>query len=58
VAGQKIIPQQLAYRLETLVNLRDALVQDADALDHDLLFDHLHQRLDDLGEFADTVDKR
>ena len=58
VAGQKIIPQQLAYRLETLVNLRDALVQDADALDHDLLFDQLHQRLDDLGEFADTVDKR
>jgi len=58
VAGQKIIPQQLAYRLETLVNLRDALVHDSDALDHDLLFDHLHQRLDDLGEFADTVDKR
>jgi uncharacterized protein YutE (UPF0331/DUF86 family)/predicted nucleotidyltransferase len=58
VAGQKIIPQQLAYRLETLVNLRDALVHDPDALDHDLLYDHLHQRLDDLGEFADTVDKR
>src|SRR5579872_6950631 len=33
VAGQKIIPQQLAYRLETLVNLRDALVHDPDALD-------------------------
>jgi uncharacterized protein YutE (UPF0331/DUF86 family)/predicted nucleotidyltransferase len=58
VAGQKIIPQQLAYRLETLVNLRDSLVHDPDALDHDLLYDHLHQRLDDLGEFADTVDKR
>lgn len=58
VAAQKIIPQQLAYRLETLVNLRDALVHDPDALDHDLLFDHLHQRLDDLGEFADVVDKR
>lgn len=58
VAGQKIIPQQLAYRLETLVNLRDALVHDPDALDHDLLYDHLHQRLDDLGEFADVVDKK
>lgn len=58
VSGQKIIPQQLAYRLETLVNLRDALVHDPDALDHDLLYDHLHHRLDDLGEFADVVDKR
>lgn len=58
VAGQKIIPQQLAYRLETLVNLRDALVHDPDALDHDLLYDHLHHRLNDLGEFADTIDKR
>lgn len=58
VAGQKIIPQQLAYRLETLVNLRDALVHDPDALDHDLLYDHLHHRLNDLGEFADVVDKR
>lgn len=58
VAGQKIIPQQLAYRLETLVNLRDSLVHDPDALDHDLLYDHLHHRLNDLGEFADVVDKR
>lgn len=58
VAGQKIIPQQLAYRLETLVNLRDALVHDSDTLDHDLLYDHLHHRLNDLGEFADVVDKR
>jgi len=58
IAGQKIIPQELAYRLEVLVNLRDALVHDPDSLDHDLLFDHLHQRLDDLGEFVGVIDKR
>ncbi len=58
IAGQKIIPQELAYRLEVLVNLRDTLVHDPDALDHDLLYDHLHQRLDDLGEFVNVIDKR
>lgn len=58
VAAQKIIPQTLAYRLEVLTNLRDALVHDPSTLDHDLLYDHVHQRLDDLKTFADTVEEK
>lgn len=58
VAAQKIIPQTLAYRLEVLTNLRDALVHDPSTLNHDLLYDHVHQRLDDLKTFADTVEEK
>ena len=58
VAAQKIIPQELAYRLEVLTNLRDSLVHDPSTLNRDLLYDHLQQRLDDLKMFADTVEER
>jgi uncharacterized protein YutE (UPF0331/DUF86 family)/predicted nucleotidyltransferase len=58
VAAQKIIPQTLAYRLEVLTNLRDALVHDPSTLNHDLLYDHVRQRLDDLKTFADTVEEK
>lgn len=58
VAAQKIIPPELAYRLETLVNLRDALVHEPDTLDRALLYDLLRQRLDDLSAFADVIEKR
>lgn len=58
VAAQKIIPQTLAYRLEVLTNLRDALVHDPSTLNHDLLYDHVQQRLDDLKTFADTVEEK
>src|SRR5438132_12728090 len=57
VAAQKIIPQTLAYRLEVLTNLRDALVHDPSTLNRDLLYDHIQQRLDDLKIFADTVEE-
>ena len=56
VAGQQIIPQALAYRLEILTNLRDVLVHDSSTLDRDLLYDHIQQRVDDLKTFADTVE--
>ena len=56
VAAQGIIPQTLAYRLEILINLRDALVHDAGTLSHDLLYDHIQQRLDDLKTFADAIE--
>ncbi len=58
VAAQKIIPQELAYRLEVLTNLRDSLLHDPSTLNRDLLYDHLRQRLDDLKMFADTVEER
>jgi uncharacterized protein YutE (UPF0331/DUF86 family)/predicted nucleotidyltransferase len=58
VASQKIIPQALAYRLEVLTNLRDSLVHDPGTLDHDLLYEHIQQRLDDLKVFADTVEEK
>jgi uncharacterized protein YutE (UPF0331/DUF86 family)/predicted nucleotidyltransferase len=56
VAAQHIIPQTLAYRLEILINLRDALVHDPGTLSHDLLYDHIQQRLDDLKTFADAIE--
>lgn len=58
VAAQRIIPQTLAYRLEILINLRDALVHDAGTLSHDLLYDHIQQRLDDLKTFADAIEEK
>jgi uncharacterized protein YutE (UPF0331/DUF86 family)/predicted nucleotidyltransferase len=58
VAGQQIIPRPLAYRLEVLTNLRDALIHDPSAIDRDLLYDHLQQRLGDLEEFADIIEKK
>ncbi|HLX40600.1 MAG TPA: HepT-like ribonuclease domain-containing protein [Ktedonobacteraceae bacterium] len=57
VAAQSIIPQTLAYRLEILINLRDALVYESGTLSHDLLYDHI-QHLDDLKTFADTIEKK
>ncbi len=56
VAAQHIIPQTLAYRLEILINLRDALVHDPGTLSHDLLYDHIQQRLDDLKIFVDAIE--
>lgn len=51
IAAQQLIPRPLAYRLEILVNLREALVYDAQSLEHELLYEHIHQRLTDLTEF-------
>ncbi len=58
VAAQQIIPGTLAYRLEILTNLREALVYDPGALSHDLLYDHLQQRIGDLETFATTIEER
>ncbi len=58
VASQHIIPSVLAYRLEILTNLRDTLVHDPGTLNHDLLYDHIQQRLGDLEAFADTVEEK
>jgi len=58
VAAQKLIPHPLAYRLEVLTDLRDALVHDPSMLNRDLLYDHIQQRLGDLETFANTVEER
>ena len=58
VAAQHIIPQTLAYRLEVLTDFRDVLVHDPGTLDHDVLYDHLQQRLGDLESFNLAVEER
>lgn len=58
VAAQQIIPHTLAYRLEVLTNLRDSLVHDPSALNRDLLYEHIQQRLDDLEAFAQVVEEK
>ena len=58
VAAQRLIPQQLSYRLEVLTNLRDALVQDPGSLNRDLLYDHIQQRLEDFDAFAAAVEEK
>jgi len=58
VAAQQIIPNPLAYRLEVLINLRDMLVHETSALNHDLLYDYIQQRIDDLEAFANAVEEK
>jgi len=58
VAAQQIIPKPLSYRLELLTNLRDALVHDSSTLNHDFLYEHLQQRLEDLETFANTIEEQ
>jgi uncharacterized protein YutE (UPF0331/DUF86 family)/predicted nucleotidyltransferase len=58
VAAQQIISNTLAYRLEILTNLREALVYDSGTLSHDLLYDHIQQRVGDLETFASAIEER
>jgi uncharacterized protein YutE (UPF0331/DUF86 family)/predicted nucleotidyltransferase len=58
IAAQHIIPQTLAYRLEVLTDFRDALVHDPTTLDHDLLYDHIQHRLDDVVNFTSAIEER
>ena len=58
VASQGILAKPLAYRLEVLVNLRDALLHNTDTFDRDVLYDYLYTRLDDLDTFADKMESQ
>src|SRR5947209_5321337 len=58
VAAQQVVPRSLAYRLEVLTNLRDALVRDPGTLNRDLLYDHIQQRLGDLEAFASAIEEK
>lgn len=58
IAAQQIIPRLLAFRLEILINLRDALVHEPGTLDYDQLYESIQQRTDDLEAFAVAVEER
>jgi uncharacterized protein YutE (UPF0331/DUF86 family)/predicted nucleotidyltransferase len=58
VAAQNIIPRPLTYRLESLANLRDALVHEPETLNRELLYDYMQHNLDDFREFATTIEEK
>lgn len=58
IAEQQLIPRSLAYRLEVLTDLRDALICAPDTLNRDVLYEHIQYRLGDLEAFADTIDEK
>lgn len=58
VAAQSIISRPLAYRLELLTNLRDALVHEPETLNRELLYDYVQHNLDDFCEFATTIEEK
>jgi len=58
IATQQIISRSLAYRLEILTNLRDKLVHEPDTLSHEDLYEHLQHHLQDLEEFASTIEQK
>jgi uncharacterized protein YutE (UPF0331/DUF86 family)/predicted nucleotidyltransferase len=58
VANEHIIPHILAYRLEVLTDLRDALVHDPTLLDLDMLYDTIQKRLDDFTTFVNAVEEK
>ena len=58
IAAQQILPRSLAYRLEVLTDLRDALLCDPGTLSRDVLYEHVQYRLSDLEAFADTIDEK
>ena len=58
IANQQIISRSLAYRLEVLTNLRDSLVHEPDALNHETLYEHIQHHLEALEEFTNTIEQK
>jgi uncharacterized protein YutE (UPF0331/DUF86 family) len=56
VAAQKLIPRELAYRLELLVNQRETLLREPESVDLGALHDYLRAHLVDLDELAATLE--
>ena len=56
VAAQRLIPRELAYRLELLVNQREALLREPESVDRGALHDYLRAHLTDLDELATTLE--
>ncbi len=57
VAGQQLISRTLAYKLENLINIRDNLVHEPQAISHEELYDHIKRHMSDLEEFARIIEK-
>ncbi len=58
IAGQQIIPRSIAFRLEVLTDLRDALLCDPGTLSRDVLYEHVQYRISDLQAFADAIEEK
>jgi len=58
LAGQHIIPETLAYRLEVLTNLREGLVHDPDTINHEQLYEYMQHNIEDFNTFAEVIEKR
>jgi uncharacterized protein YutE (UPF0331/DUF86 family)/predicted nucleotidyltransferase len=56
-AAQGLLPRELAYRLELLVNQREALLSASEALDLDALHSYLSTHLGDLDELASALEQ-
>lgn len=56
VAAQRLLPRELAYRLELLVNQREALLREPEAIDLDALHDYLRAHLDDVDALAGVLE--
>jgi uncharacterized protein YutE (UPF0331/DUF86 family)/predicted nucleotidyltransferase len=56
VAAQGLIPRELAYRLELLVNQREALLSEPEQLDLDALHAYLSAHLNDLDALASALE--
>ncbi len=57
VAAQHLMPRELAYRLELLVNQREALLREPEAVDLDVLHDYLRTHLSDIDELASVLEQ-
>ena len=58
LAAQQLLPRALAYRLEVLTDLREALLCDPGTLSRDVLYEHIQHRLADLEGFANAIAER
>jgi uncharacterized protein YutE (UPF0331/DUF86 family)/predicted nucleotidyltransferase len=57
VAAQHLMPRELAFRLELLVNQREALLREPEAVDVDALHGYLSTHLGDLDDLAAVLEQ-
>jgi uncharacterized protein YutE (UPF0331/DUF86 family) len=55
LASNRIIPEDLAKKLEGMVGFRNILVHEYQRMDFDLMIDVIENRLDDLLHFVDLI---
>jgi uncharacterized protein YutE (UPF0331/DUF86 family)/predicted nucleotidyltransferase len=57
VAARRLMPRELAYRLELLVNQREPLLREPEAVDLDALHGYLRTHLGDLDDLAGVLEQ-